>query len=76
MNPDMKKLAKDNEYLFIQDGTRDHTAKLILEMLKDKKKKKKRVQEQHQLLPNSPEMGSAGLRSWGCGRKMYTEVKG
>ena len=40
MNPDMKKLAKDNEYLFIQDGTRDHTAKLILEMLKDKKKKK------------------------------------
>lgn len=23
MNPDMKKLAKDNEYLFIQDGTRN-----------------------------------------------------
>lgn len=23
MNPDMKKLAKDNEYLFIQDETRN-----------------------------------------------------
>ena len=23
MTPDMKKLAKDNEYLFIQDGTRN-----------------------------------------------------
>ena len=33
----MNSLAKNNEYLFIQDETRAHTAKLTLEMLKDKK---------------------------------------
>ena len=37
MISEMNRLAKDNEYLFMQEGARAHTAKLILEMLKDKK---------------------------------------
>ena len=37
MVPEMNRLAKHNEYLFMQDGARAHTAKLTLEMLKDKK---------------------------------------
>ena len=34
----MNRLAKYNNYLLMQDGARAHTAKLTLEMLKDKKK--------------------------------------
>ena len=34
---EMNRQAKHNEYLFIQDGVRVHTAKLILEMLQCKK---------------------------------------
>ena len=37
MISEMNRLAKHNEYLFKQDGARAYTAKLILEMLKDKK---------------------------------------
>ena len=35
--PEISMPAKHNEYLFMQDGAGAHTAKLILEMLKDKK---------------------------------------
>ena len=38
MIPEMNRLAKHKEYLFIQDGGRAHTANLTLEMLKDKKR--------------------------------------
>ena len=37
MIPEMYKLAKYNEYLFMQDGARACTAKLIHQMLKGKK---------------------------------------
>ena len=37
MIPEINRLAKHNEYLFIQDGARAHTVKLTLEILKDKK---------------------------------------
>ena len=37
MIPEMNRLPKQNEYLFMQDISRAHTAKLTLEMLKDKK---------------------------------------
>ena len=39
MISEMNRLAKHNEYLFMQDRARAHTAKLTLEMLKDKKQK-------------------------------------
>ena len=35
---EMNRLAKHNEYLFMQDGARAHIAKFTLEILKDKKK--------------------------------------
>ena len=35
--PEMNRLAKHNEYLFMEDGARAHTAKLTFEMLKHKK---------------------------------------
>ena len=37
MIPEMNGLAKHHEYLLMQDRARTHTAKLNLEMLKDKK---------------------------------------
>ena len=37
MIPEMNTMTKHNEYLLMQDGPRSHTAKLTLEMLKDKK---------------------------------------
>ena len=37
MIPEMVRMAKHNEHLFMQDGARAHTAKLTLEILKDKK---------------------------------------
>ena len=37
MIPEMNRLEKHKEYLFMQDGARAHTAKLTLEMLKGKK---------------------------------------
>lgn len=37
MISEMNRLVKHNEYLFKQDGARAYTAKLTLEMLKDKK---------------------------------------
>ena len=37
MIPDMNRLAKHNQYLFMQNGARAHTSKLTAEMLKHKK---------------------------------------
>ena len=37
MIPDMNRLAKHNQYLFMQEGARARTAKLTVEMLKHKK---------------------------------------
>ena len=37
MIPEMNRLATHNEYLFMHEGSRDHTAKLTINMLKDKK---------------------------------------
>ena len=37
MIPQMNRLAKRTEYLFMQDGTRSHTAKISLDMLAKQK---------------------------------------
>ena len=37
MIPKKNRLAKHNDYLFMQDGARTHTAKLESELLKDRK---------------------------------------
>ena len=38
MIPEVNRLAKYNEYLLMQDGTRAHTAKLILEIFERQEK--------------------------------------
>ena len=37
MIPKKNRLAKHNDYLFMQDGARTHTPKLASELLKDRK---------------------------------------
>ena len=69
MIPEMNKLAKHNEYLFLQD-----TAKLTLEMLKDKKQL--RLLEPHHWSLNSPDLNPVNLGIWDSWSKMYAEAEG
>ena len=59
----MNRLAKHNEYLFMQEGARTHTAKLTLEMMKDKKQF--RLLQPHHWPPNSPDLNPVDFRIWG-----------
>ena len=54
MIPEMNRLAKHNKCLFMQDRARAYTAKLPLEMLKDKKQL--RFLEHHYWPFNSPDL--------------------
>lgn len=49
MIPELNRLAKHNEYLFMQNGARTPTVKLTLEMLKDRSPK---LREPHHWSPN------------------------
>ena len=62
MIPEMNNQAKHTEYLFMQDGARAHTAKLTLEMLKEKKKL--RLLEHHHCPANSPELNPEDCGIW------------
>ena len=62
MIPEMNWLAK-HEYLFMQDEGRAHTAKLTLEMLKDKKQL--RLLEPHHWPPNSSDLNPVDFGIWG-----------
>ena len=71
----MNRLAKDNECLFMQDRARAHTAKLILEILKDKKHF--RLLESDHWLLNSPDSNPVDFGIWGAElNKMYTKAEG
>ena len=72
MIPEMNKLAKHNEYLFMQDGARAHTAKLTLKMLKDKSPK---LLEPHHWPPNNPDWNPVDFEIWGLQSKIYTKAK-
>ena len=54
MITEMDRLAKHNEYLFMQDRARAHKAKLIIEMLKGKKQL--RLAEPHHPSAISPDL--------------------
>ena len=58
----MGRLAKHNEYLFLKDGARAHTAKLTLEILKDKKQR--RLLEPHDWPPSSPDLNPVDFGIW------------
>ena len=60
----MNRLAKDNECPFMQDRARAHTAKLILEILKDKKHF--RLLESDHWLLNSPDSNPVDFGIWGA----------
>ena len=62
MIPEVNRLAKYNKYLLMQDGARAHTAKLILEMLIDKKKFL--LLQPHHWLLNSPDLNPVDFVIW------------
>ena len=62
MIPKMNRLAKYNKYLFMQDGARTHTAKLTLEMLKEKKEL--RLLEHHHWPTNIPDLNPVDFGMW------------
>lgn len=61
-------MTKHNEYLLMQDGPRSHTAKLTLEMMKDKKQLQ--LLEPHHWSPNIPDLNPVDLGSRDTGSKM------
>ena len=58
----MKGLAKHHEFLFMQDRSRIHTAKLTHETLKEKKQH--RLLEPHHWPLNSPDLNPVDLGIW------------
>ena len=68
MIPEMNTMTKHNEYLLMQDGPRSHTAKLTLEMLKDKKQLQ--LLEPHNWSPYSPDLNPVDLGSRDTGSKV------
>ena len=58
---------------FMQDGATAHTAKLSLEMLKDKKQLQ--LLEHDNWPPNSPDLNPVDLGSGDSWSKMYTEAE-
>ena len=71
--PEMNKLTRYNDYLLMQGGDRGHTAKLTLEMLKDKKQL--RLLEPHHWPPNSPDLNPVDFGIWGLLEQNVTKVK-
>ena len=65
MIPDMNRLAKHNQYLFMQKGARARTAELTVEMLKHKKQV--RLLEPRHWPPNCPDLNSVHFRIWRTG---------
>ena len=63
MTPEMNRLAKHNEDLFMQDGARAHTAKLTVKILKGKKQL--RLLEPYHWPPNSPDLNLVDFGIWG-----------
>ena len=55
----MNKLAKHTKYLFMQDGATADTAKLTLEILKDKE------QQFYHWPPNNPDLSQVDFQIWG-----------
>lgn len=86
MIPDMNRLAKHNQYLFMQKGARARTAELTVEMLKHKKQV--RLLEPRHWPPNCPDLNSVHFRIWrtgiyilqspgfDSGSKIYTVAEG
>ena len=75
MIPEVNRLAKHNEYLFMQNAGRAHLTKITLEMLKYKKEI--RLLKPHHWPPNSPDLNSVDFAIWGlpeqyasCGRRI------
>ena len=62
MIPEMNTLAKHNEYSFMKDRARAYTAKVILEVMKDKKQL--RLLEPHHWPPNSPDLNLVDFGIW------------
>ena len=58
MIPELNRLAKHNEYLFMQNEARTHTVKLTLEMLKDRSPK---LREPHHWSPNNRDLNPVDL---------------
>ena len=58
MIPEMNKLAKHTMYLFMQDGATADTAKLTLEILKDKE------QQFYHWPPNNPDLSQVDFEIW------------
>ena len=70
MIPEINRLGKHNEYLFMQERARAHTAKLTFEMLKNKEQLG--LPEPHHWPPNSPDLNPVGFRIWGLpGQNLY-----
>ena len=63
MIPEMNKLTKRQDYVFMQDGARSHTAKLSIDMLKDQNYLK--LLEPHHWPPNSPDLNPVDYCVWG-----------
>ena len=63
MMPQMNRLAKGKNYLFMQDGARAHTARLTLDMFRGQKKL--RLLEPKQWPANSPDLNPVDYCIWG-----------
>ena len=63
MVPQMNRLTRGEDYLFMQDGARSHTAKLTLANLG--KRKHLKLLEPHQWPPNSPDLNPVDYCIWG-----------
>ena len=63
MIPQMNKLVKGNEYRFMQDGARAHTAHMTLDMLWDEKQLQ--LLESKDWPPNSPDLNPVDYCVWG-----------
>ena len=63
MTPEMSKLAKHDEYSFMQYGARARTTELTLEMLKDKKQL--RLLDPHHWPLNSSDLNPVDFGIWG-----------
>ena len=63
MIPEMNRITKGQEYLFMQDGARSHTAQLTLSKLQ--KRKNLYVLAPHYWPPNSPDLNPVDFCIWG-----------
>ena len=63
MIPQMNKLAAGNDYLFMQDGARAHTAKLSVDMLHNQNQLV--LLEPREWPPNSPDLNPVDYSIWG-----------